>query len=367
MTGARHREALDLLDEFIAKDGGKLIKDPLKRAVLQHDLWAVFDWSADPDAADAPETAHLATERRALQTRLSRILHLLAPTAEQVGRMPDTYADAVAAGTFARTYDPDKVDKPFLPPDLFEAEGPWVMLAENPGRLATPAHVQAFGGRSAFFAFLNLPQGRKATLEYLERLRTFPNPLLPRPASGSGILLNPDLPQFPAGTQVALVRELMVIDDQGDLFPTHVLEELQFRVYRDVPKADNQRMSKQDFYEFRMSRSRLFSGESGGLPHEGSDAVAFGRLNREPDDPFEQAGRTPRPSPILSECVACHGAAEGPGVQSVQSYRHGFSSVGERPTDLIASDRRTQEDAAARWKRRQYNWGVLEGLRNDGR
>ena len=367
LTGAHHMEALDLLDEFIAKDGVERIKDPLKRVVLQHDLWAVFDWSADPDAADAPETVHLTAERRALQPRLSRILRLLAPSAEQVGRMPDSYAAAVVAGTFAKAYDPDKADKPFLPPDLFEAEGPWVMLAENPGRLAMLAHVRAFGGRSAFFAFLNLPQGRKATLEYLEQLRTFPNPLLPCPANGSGILLNPNLPQFPVGTQVAPVRELMVIDDKADLVPTHILEELQFRVYRDIPKADNKSMSKQDFYEFRMSRSRLFAGEVGGLRADDSDSAAFGRLNRELDDPFEQAGHTPRPSPILNECVACHGAAEGPGVHSVQSYRHGFSSAGERPTDLIASDRHTQEDAAARWKRRQYDWGVLEGLRNDGR
>jgi hypothetical protein len=51
----------------------------------------------------------------------------------------------------------------------------------------------------------------------------------------------------------------------------------------------------------------------------------------------------------------------------VQSYRHGFSSEGKRPADLIASERRAQEVAAARWKRRQYNWGVLEGLWNDSR
>jgi hypothetical protein len=367
LTGKRHKEVLALLDEFLARDGAKLIKDPLKRAVFQHDLWAIFDWSAEPDAADVPATAHLTAERRALQTRLARILRALAPSAEQVAQLPDTYAAAVAAGTFARAYDPDKADKPFLPPDLFEAHGPWVMLAENPGRLATPAHVQAFGGRSAFFAFLNMPKGRMATLEYLKQLRKFPNPLMPRPANGSGILLNPDLPQFPVGTQAALVRELVLIDDKGNLTPTRILEEVQFRVYRDAPRGDNTKMSKQDFYEFRMSRSGLFAEKAGGLRAEGADGTAFGRLNREFYDPFEQPDHTPRPSPILQQCVGCHGVQEGPGIHSVQSYRHGFSSGGERPADLIASERRTQEDAAARWKRGQYNWGVLEGLRNDRR
>jgi hypothetical protein len=360
LTGKHHKKVLALLDEFLAGDGPKLIKDPLQRAVFQHDLWAIFDWAADPEAA------HFTTERRALQARLARILRLLALSAEQVRQLPDGYDAARAAGTFARAYDPDKADRPFLPRDLFEAGGPWVMLAENPGRLATPAHVQAFGGRSAFFAFLNLPKGREATLEYLEQLRTFPNPLMPRPVNGSGLLLNPNLPQFPAGTQTALVREMVLIDDKGHLTPTRILEELQFRVYRDVPR-DDKKASKQDFYEFRMNRGDLFAAKAGGLRAEGADSTAFGRLNREFHDPFEQPDHTPRASPILHECVGCHGASDGPGIHSVQSYRHGFSSGGERPADLIASERGTQEDAAVRWKRRQYAWGVLQGLWNDSR
>ncbi len=177
------------------------------------------------------------------------------------------------------------------------------MLAEKPkpARNAGPT-FQAFGGRSAFFAFLNLPKGREATLRYLEQLRTFPNPLMPRPASGSGLLLNPNLPQFPAGTKTALVREMVLIGDKGRLTPTRILEELQFRVYRDVPR-DDKKASKQDFYEFRMNRSDLFAATAGGLRAECGDSTAFGRLNREFHDPFEQPDHTPRPSPILDECV----------------------------------------------------------------
>ena len=47
LQGKSHEKIITLLDEFIAKDGEKSIKDPLKRAVLQHDLWAVFDWTAN--------------------------------------------------------------------------------------------------------------------------------------------------------------------------------------------------------------------------------------------------------------------------------------------------------------------------------
>ncbi|SVD06914.1 uncharacterized protein METZ01_LOCUS359768, partial [marine metagenome] len=43
LQGKSHTQAIRLLDQFIGKEGAKLIKDPVKRAVMQHDLWAVFD------------------------------------------------------------------------------------------------------------------------------------------------------------------------------------------------------------------------------------------------------------------------------------------------------------------------------------
>jgi hypothetical protein len=36
--------AIALLNEFVEKQGEKLIDDPHKRAVLQRDLWLVFSW-----------------------------------------------------------------------------------------------------------------------------------------------------------------------------------------------------------------------------------------------------------------------------------------------------------------------------------
>jgi hypothetical protein len=38
-----HVRAVHVLDEFLQTHAEKQIGDPLKRAVLQHDLWAVFD------------------------------------------------------------------------------------------------------------------------------------------------------------------------------------------------------------------------------------------------------------------------------------------------------------------------------------
>ena len=40
LQGNSHEQAVAVLDEFLAEHGEKLVKDPLKRAILQRDLWA---------------------------------------------------------------------------------------------------------------------------------------------------------------------------------------------------------------------------------------------------------------------------------------------------------------------------------------
>ena len=54
------------LNEFAARHGVDAVHDPLKRASLQRDLWAVFDWTTFHD--DHP------SERRALQESLAPII-----------------------------------------------------------------------------------------------------------------------------------------------------------------------------------------------------------------------------------------------------------------------------------------------------
>src|SRR5262245_14484237 len=43
LIGAGHRHALAVLDEFLTNDGERLIVDPVRRAFLQRNLWALFD------------------------------------------------------------------------------------------------------------------------------------------------------------------------------------------------------------------------------------------------------------------------------------------------------------------------------------
>ena len=83
LDGPPHKTALAVLEEFLTQSGEKLIEDPLKRAVLQRDLWAVFDWAANPAWAANPEGDH-PTERHALQHRLAKIIQRLALSAEAI-------------------------------------------------------------------------------------------------------------------------------------------------------------------------------------------------------------------------------------------------------------------------------------------
>ena len=44
LTGDSYRRALACLDEFVRSHAERIVQDPVKRAIFQHDLWAVFDW-----------------------------------------------------------------------------------------------------------------------------------------------------------------------------------------------------------------------------------------------------------------------------------------------------------------------------------
>ena len=71
---------------------------------------------------------------------------------------------------------------------------------------------------------------------------------------------------------VALVRQMMVIDDQGKLTPTALTESVQLRVYHAITPGteymnyiNGPSSHDQDFFEFRIRRQDLFARHSVGL------------------------------------------------------------------------------------------------------
>jgi hypothetical protein len=317
LTDPSNQEAIALLDEFLSTHGEGLIADPLRRAMLQRDLWAIFDWSAS-------RTDDYRVQRRALQARLAQVIQRLALTANEIAALPDNYGAALASNSLPAQYEPEqRADVGFLPQDLLSESASWICLGNIYGDLATPQHFHDFGGRSAFLVFLRLPGGRESTLEYLAKL-----------AKGST--------QFPAGTQVALVRQMMLVDTEGELRPTRLIESVQIRVYRGDPGT--MATEAQHFFKFKLSQARLFSGDAGGLvavlPGERDIAMlAVHGVDWELRDELQM-------------CGACHG---GRGIESVLSNRNASHGLGPaRPMDQVR--------LSIYLKSQQFTWGLLQGL-----
>lgn len=339
LSGDSHRQALAVLDEFLSRRAEGMITDSVRRAVFQHDLWAVFDWLDNL----VPGHEH-AAERGALQERLAQLIRRVALNRAEIERLPDNLAEAAAASL------------PNLPADLFQADGPWVCLCRRGSAPTAARHTSEFSGRSFFVAFLKLPGGREQTLAYLESLREYPEPwLLERDVSNAPprIVTNPALPQFPPGTRLALARRMMLIDRNGEIVPTRLTESVQIRDYKTLWQSNNS--------EFRLSREKLFSGEAGGLRAIGSEDKEFPVFSTHGIDPFEMPrkfGELERHrATILDTCASCH---RGSGIHAVLSY---VSPIFEgRMPELISCRTEDQAIGTVYWKRQQHNLGLLQGL-----
>ncbi len=359
-----HSNALRVLDEFLQTHAENLIHDPVKRAILQRDLWAVFDWSAK-------RAPGYETERQELQTRLKEILRRLAMTPEQIASLPDNYAQAVASGEFAKEYDPQHREREFLPPDLFDPQGPWVEL-EGRGKPLPVAeqHDSFFDGRSSFLVFLRLPGGRKATFDYLKALWNSPVPLVPTPHFSplQDDAPNPNLPELPTGTQVALIRQLTLFDKHGGLMASPITESVQIRVYRSVAQSTAPAVgidqivekSGQDFCAIRLSRALLFAHQSGGLkaarPDE-RDFTLFGGGGPDEGKPGHYASLAAY-HPVVKACVMCHREV---GLQSL-STRGRLLKPNPLQQDLPAEafgPRWWRDARVLSWKRNQDDWRLL--------
>jgi len=342
LNGSSHDQALKLLDEFLQQHSERLITDPLKRGLFQRDLLAVNDWLSLPNDEQVQG-------RSELQKRIAEVIRRLALTEDQIRKLPDNYADAVRAQVFPTNHDPADPQRPFLPADLFDPKGSWVCLGEQQGRPVASDHLEFFDGRSVFLVFFQVPGGRKKTLEYLSKLRDVPktwgaNPdLLPYlrdgQADAAGLVPYPEPPQFPIGTRMALVRQIVLIDSDGNPTRTNLTESVQMRVYRAIHfDLGGTGTHSQDFFEFRVSREGLLSGRGRGLRAivPGEKEFAFFRAHG--NDVFESEGEKPESEEgiVLLTCSSCH---EFAGMHSFISYsRHRFGAGIGTPPKLIESN-----------------------------
>ncbi len=373
--GTSHKVFVGLLDEFLATkaDGGG--PDPVKAAILQRDLWAVFDWAQRGNPYEGN------TETPELTAPLAKAIRRLALSDEQIAALPDTYARAVASKTFPAEYDAEKPNRPYLPGDLLAADGPWVALKSGE-TFAARTHVVDFRGRTAFDVFINLPGGRAATLAYLTSVRDAKDPLVTIPPTRTDnrtlVRLNPNLPAPPRGTRFALIRRTMVIDRAGKIRSTPLVDEIQIRVVRETPRAavrgtvDGRRSNdsgEYDVFELVRSRAKLFAGESGGLravsPEDTEPISPLFRAHLFDPLEFRNAGKV-RDKPdlhvTLNSCADCH---TGNSLESFQTLNRFPAYPNAKLPRLAAIDGNIFDaDAAAviAWKMKQEEWKALAAL-----
>jgi hypothetical protein len=358
LTSPSREKAIQVLDSFIRSHGERLVQNPVERAMLQRDLWALFDRTAN---YNAPWDSGASDSRalRELQRRLVVVIQQLAMPADVIDRLPDSFSNA------ERRLQPSG-----FPQRMFASDSPWVLVGRDNDTTAAE-HTRDFGGRSLFLVFVKFPDGREQALQYLKELREFVPALVYSNESLAGgrtfqdrqqLGTNGATPQFPAGTQWALVRRLCLIDDRGLMRATRMIESIQMRTYSSVPEGDtgfNALRNAQVVAEFQMDREHGFELRAVEEEEREFQFVHFRSMGW---DPFEHMSASEWDSSrdrvrgrTLKTCMMCHSAR---GILSVNTY----SNFGTAASKLDSSTLEREMTATLRWKSRQFDWGLMKGL-----
>ena len=260
----------------------------------------------------------------------------IALTPGAIAALPDNLNQAVKSGTFPQTSDPKDPTRAFLPADLMDKDGSWFAVSNIArafeGFLAAPEHVRFTKGRSVFTVFLRLPEGRQATEAFVQTAQ-------------SG-----DPPQFPAGTQTALLRRMLLIDNSGTLRESPLTESVQIRVYEKLDLGIP--------YEFTLRRGDLFASRGGGLHVVGADETSYFDFQTRLGDVFE-IPKLPRATAIMQTCENCHARLDGRGgIHTVNT----IYTRGEKATGLGPATPSQEAAATIAWVRKSYTWGLFQGM-----
>lgn len=324
LNGASHQQTLEVLDEFLLTHAENLIRDPLKRAMFQRDMWAVFDWLAS-------QSDPYPSQRRALEARLAQIISSVALSKEAIISLPDNYDSAIASNNFPVNVPVDHPETAFLPADIFQPDSAWVPMGRAGGPIAmTHTEASPFFGRSVFLVYVHSPNGKTATLDFIESLKTETNPVLA------------------IGSDVALVRRMLLIDDQGHLILSPLVETIQIRHFSPV----------QNFHEFELKRARLFDGLASNLDLKTNLFLLF----MSHGDVFE-SDRGPELQATVPEiCKACHFPNSG-NIQSIISYsRQPFALPDTSKPILFATTLADEAQTVIEWKMNHETWKSLKAL-----
>ncbi|MCB1078912.1 MAG: hypothetical protein KDM64_13915 [Verrucomicrobiae bacterium] len=373
-------KTLSVLDEFNRQTDEAVATIPaLHRAWMQRALWSVFDWSVSLTTDfHSPIEREFHPRLRDLQGRLTAAIRLIALTKEEIDSLPDTYASTLAGAGYSTEPLPTKEEPnpPYLPSGLAFDSGDWTLLGPTaPSQSPAPVHFEQLSSRSVFLVALRIPKtGNVSSLDYLKSLNDFRPAWIPTEKDGqstptlpvgglqqAGVIPNPETPQFPDGTQWALIRRAILISRDGALHSSPLVESIQVRTYLAV----GTKQSTQALVEFVLSPRALFDGAPPVIAQHGTE-FRFPRFLSHQQDPFENGfyslqSPANEPSPIQLDCLSCH---SGWGIHGVNSRSEFFRPRGVEPPHLYPSGQNEIVQGALRAKARRADWILLDALWN---
>lgn len=333
-------------------------------------MWAAFDYLT---GKNIKRFGPLETRKRRdlLCRKLSRTIASLALSNAEIAKLPDTYAAAVRSGGFAAQHDFEP-DRNYLPTGLLTQPAEWVEidffqpdLHEDLADRFVTLHTRAFRGRSYFRIFYRFPEGRKQLAEYLTQLDK--TGVDWRQAAQNGfILLKPDAPQIPVGTEVALLQFMITLDKQLRPTPTKIVESIRLRTYPSVDGNDSTETNTglgMNILEYTMKRRLLFDNlKNGGLEREPDDMPQYRTIFQ--SDTAPDWGRIGRVV-LYQQCANCHMTPQGnrtgvhsmPSIVNMGEFNAGAQQGIVFPLGPKQSDVRGKR--AARWKTRHETYRRL--------
>lgn len=350
LDGDSNRQAVALLGEFVKGQPLPGSMTAWQRAVMQRDLLGILHWLADREFS---QRGAWTAPQRELSAALARAIRGVALTEEEIRKLPDNYAAAVAAPDAVTAFDAAH-PAPFLPKDLLADDGPWIALERmGDSEMAATVHFMLFQSRSVFEVRMRHPEGRAEGKAYLKQLADMPNPFLKekpaRPVRDpvgppAGPWLNPETPQFPPGTMWALVRRAVLADTKGTPVVSPLVESVQIRVYRNL--------DAQTFFEWETRHSLLLG--NGGFHLTKPEDQLYAHFFQVDEPPLK--GRS-----IQTElfCIGCH---QAPGIHSVNSRNLIFQERRDRPPEFRAVSRARIDEVTAARAGALPGWMLLRSL-----
>ncbi|WP_157606239.1 hypothetical protein [Schlesneria paludicola] len=314
-----------LLDQFQQERAERMTTDPIRRVMLQRDLWAVFDSLVSQNISRRGDVE--TRQRRArLCGRLAKVIQSLALPVETLAQLPNNYQLALESGHFTDTHQFDP-QREYLPSRLLTEDDEWQELdfyqpkvTQDIERRFVFLHTRAFRGRSYFRVFYRFPGGRSQLEKYLQEVEATG---IDWKASGQhgSIMLKPDAPQVPEGTEVALLQFLIALDPNMKPVPTPLVESVRVNMFKTVDGGRDPSTNTGlgfNATKYTLKRRLAFAGmKHGGLQREPDDLPVY-RIIFESENAIDWGPRG-RFFELAAECRSCHSGSGRSGVFAIPS------------------------------------------------